>query len=183
MKFKHILIGFYSMVCALVLTLAFIKVSTNNNVPAVETENKYSEAIPYSIQMYNSIEKYSEKYSIPKSVAYNVAYRETGYRGPFDWNYNPHQNSNMGAVGPMQIITRYAHYFAGRKVTEKELKTNIALNVEISMKMLKYWYGIYNDWTLACGAYNSGKPIRNDYAVYISTTKNYLNQWDRLKVN
>jgi soluble lytic murein transglycosylase-like protein len=133
-----------------------------------------------SLQMHESIEHWSDSFNIPKYIAYNLAYKETGYRGPFHWGYNPKQVSNMGAVGPMQIIPRYAHYFAGRKVTEKELMEDIDLNVKISMKMLRYWYNIHHDWTLSCGAYNSGKPIRNEYAVYISSTKNYINKWDRI---
>jgi hypothetical protein len=48
------------------------------------------------------------------------------------------------------------------------------------MKMLRNWYSIHHDWTLACGAYNSGQPIRNDYAVYATTNKDYKNKWERL---
>ena len=66
------------------------------------------------------------------------------------------------------------------KACEKELKTNIDLNVMISMKMLRNWYSIHHDWTLAYGAYNSGQPIRNDYAVYATTNKDYKNKWERL---
>jgi hypothetical protein len=86
----------------------------------------------------------------------------------------------MGAQGPMQIITRWAHPYAGRRLSDKELKTNIDLNVKISMQMLRKWYSIHRDWTLACGAYNSGQPIRNDYAVYASSNKEYKNKWERL---
>ena len=46
--------------------------------------------------------------------------------------------------------------------------------------MLKKWYSIHKDWTLACGAYNSGKPIKNDYAIYATTNKNYKNKWNKL---
>lgn len=132
---------------------------------------------PYSLQMYHSIEKYSKQYRIPRYVAYNVAYSETGYRGPFHWNYQPVQISYAGAVGPMQIIPKYAHPFAGRKVTEKELLSNIDLNVKISMKMLRSWYNMHGNWTDACGAYNSGRPIHNDYAMYCSSNKNYKKNW------
>jgi hypothetical protein len=48
------------------------------------------------------------------------------------------------------------------------------------MQMLRKWYSIHNDWTLACGAYNSGSPIRNNYAVYATTNKHYKNKWERL---
>jgi soluble lytic murein transglycosylase-like protein len=105
---------------------------------------------------------------------------ETGYKGPFDFDYNPYQTSHMGAQGPMQIITRWAHPYAHRRLSEKELRTNIDLNVKISMQMLQKWYQIHGDWTLATGAYNSGSPIRNDYAVYASSNKDYKNKWVRL---
>ena len=133
-----------------------------------------------SLQMYESIEHWSDSFNVPKYVAYNVAYQETGYRGPFHFNYNPYQTSSAGAVGPMQIITIYAHTYAGRRLSDKELKTNIDLNVKISMQMLRVWYNIYKDWELAAGAYNSGQPIRNNYAVYAASNKDYKNKWVRL---
>ena len=133
-----------------------------------------------SLQMYESIEHWSDSFNVPKYIAYNVAYQETGYKGPFHFNYNPYQTSSAGAVGPMQIITIYAHTYAGRHLSEKELKTNIDLNVKISMQMLRVWYNIYKDWELAAGAYNSGQPIRNNYAVYAASNKDYKNKWVRL---
>ena len=133
-----------------------------------------------SLQMYESIEHWSDSFNIPKHIAYNVAYLETRYQGPFHFDYNPYQTSSAGAVGPMQIITRWARPYVRKRLSEKELKTNIDLNVKISMKMLRTWYSIYNDWTLATGAYNSGSPIRNEYAIYASSNKNYKNKWERL---
>ena len=133
-----------------------------------------------SLQMYESIEHWSDSFNIPKHIAYNVAYLETRYQGPFHFDYNPYQKSSAGAVGPMQIITRWAKPYVRKRLTEKELKTNIDLNVKISMQMLRKWYSIHHDWTLACGAYNSGSPIRNDYAVYASSNKDYKNKWERL---
>jgi soluble lytic murein transglycosylase-like protein len=96
------------------------------------------------------------------------------------WDYNPSLTSSSGAVGPMQIIPRYAHKFAGRKLSVKELKNNIDLNVMVSMKMLRKWYSIYHDWTLACGAYNTGQPVRNSYAQYATSNTNYKNKWNKL---
>lgn len=143
-------------------------------------ENLNLAAGTISLQMYESIEHWSDSFKIPKHIAYNVAYLETRYQGPFHFDYNPYQKSNAGAVGPMQVITRWAHPYAKRKISEKELKTNIDLNIRISMQMLKKWYSIHKDWTLACGAYNSGKPIKNDYAIYATTNKNYKNKWNKL---
>ena len=133
-----------------------------------------------SLQMYESIEHWSDSFGIPKYIAYNVAYLETRYQGPFDFDYNHKQTSSAGAVGPMQIITRWAQPYVRKRVTAKELRNNIDLNVMISMKMLRKWYSIHHDWTLACGAYNSGQPIRNAYAVYATTNKDYKEKWERI---
>jgi soluble lytic murein transglycosylase-like protein len=133
-----------------------------------------------SLMMYQTIEKYADSFNVPKHVAFNVAYLETHYRGPFDWDYNPERTSSAGAVGPMQIIPRYAHHFAGRRVGTKELKENIELNVLISMKMLRKWYSMYHDWTLACGAYNTGQPVRNSYAQYATSNRDYKDKWIKI---
>jgi soluble lytic murein transglycosylase-like protein len=143
-------------------------------------ENLRITAGTISLQMYESIEHWSDSFDIPKHIAYNVAYLETRYQGPFHFNYNPYQESHAGAVGPMQIITRWARPYVRKRLSEKELKTNIDLNVRISMQMLRKWYSIHKDWTLACGAYNSGSPIRNSYAVYATSNKDYKNKWNKI---
>jgi soluble lytic murein transglycosylase-like protein len=134
---------------------------------------------PFCLQMYTSIEKYSEMYNVPKYIAYNVAYLETRYQGPFHWRYDHRKVSSAGAQGPMQIITRWAHSYAQRRVGERELRNNIDLNVKISMKMLRARYDMTHDWMLACGGYNTGSPVRNSYAVFAATNKNYKNNWLR----
>jgi hypothetical protein len=45
------------------------------------------------------------------------------------------------------------------------------------MQMLRKWHSIYGDWTKACGAYNSGQPIRNEYAIYCVNNKDYKSKW------
>jgi soluble lytic murein transglycosylase-like protein len=132
---------------------------------------------PVCLQMYSCIEKYSEKYRVPRHIAFNVAFRETRYQGPFHWSYTTNHKSHSGAVGPMQIITKYSHRFAGRHVTETELMTNVDLNVSVSMKMLRKWFEVYRDWGKACGAYNTGSPVLNDYAMYCLNNKNYKKNW------
>jgi len=132
---------------------------------------------PASLQMYSSIEKYSKKYNVPKYVAYNVAFQETRYQGPFHWNYQPIHVSSAGAVGPMQIITKYSYKYVGRYVSPNELMTNIDMNVMVSMKMLRAWYNKYQDWGLACGGYNTGQGVLNSYAVFCSTNRNYKKNW------
>jgi soluble lytic murein transglycosylase-like protein len=78
----------------------------------------------------------------------------------------------------MQIMPQYASYYAGFKVKKPVLKDSIELNVEISMKMLRDWYNRYNDWGKAAGAYNTGKPIMNNYARN-AIKKNYIDHWIR----
>ena len=133
-----------------------------------------------SLQMYESIEHWSDSFQVPKHIAYNVAYLETRYQGPFDFDYEHRKTSSAGAVGPMQIITRWAHKYAGRRVTEKELRTNIDLNVMVSMKMLRARYNSTGDWAKACGGYNTGRPIINDYAQFAVSNKDYKSKWERL---
>jgi len=131
----------------------------------------------YSLKMYESIEKYSDKYEIPKYIAYNIAYLETRYRGPFDFRYNGSLVSSAGAKGPMQILPTTANYISGKSITNKELLHNVELNVEISMKLLNKLHKSYNDWSLVCGYYNTGYPKVNEYAQYCVQNKDYTKKW------
>jgi len=131
----------------------------------------------YFLFSVTSIEKYSKTYRVPKYIAYNVAYLETRYQGPFDWDYHGKLTSYAGAQGPMQIITKWAHQYAERRITEKELRTNIDLNVMISMKMLRTRYNSTGNWATACGGYNTGSAIVNEYARYCVSNKNYKAKW------
>jgi soluble lytic murein transglycosylase-like protein len=118
--------------------------------------------------MYNYIKQYADTFDIPLKYAFGVANTETGYDGPFHWKYNPSQTSSAGAVGPMQIMPSSASYFnEGVRPSRDELKTDIDLNVKISMRMLGYLKNKYGRWDLALGAYNTGKPCVNGYASRI----------------
>jgi len=134
---------------------------------------------PACLQMYNLIERKSEENNIPKYILYNVAWLETRYCGPFDWNYNPYRTSSAGAQGPMQIITRYAHKHAGYQVTAKDLRTDLELNIDVSCSMLKSLYKMYGRWDLVLGYYNTGYPQVNDYAAYGSGNRNYKVKWSK----
>jgi soluble lytic murein transglycosylase-like protein len=137
--------------------------------------------IPSSIIMYESIEKYSDIYDIPKHIAYNVAYMETKYKGPFHWKYNHTLESYAGAIGPMQIMPSTANLVKKQKVSKFDLMNDIELNVEISMCLLSILYKKYNDWSIVCGAYNTGKPVVNDYANYCNSNKNYKSKWMKIE--
>lgn len=123
---------------------------------------------PPCIQMYDAIQKYAAQENIPLRYAFGVAYAETRYKGPTQWSYNPGQSSGAGAVGPMQIMPQYGKKYAeGRSATREDFRTNIDLNVMVSMKMLRHLKDTYGDWKLAFGAYNTGRPCVNDYAVRV----------------
>lgn len=167
----------------IILVIGMITVLLVNALDKTETfEEKLEKARgTVSLRMYESIEHWSDSLKVPKYIAYNVAYLETGYRGPFHFGYKPYLVSSANAVGPMQIITTYAHPYTDRKITSRELMYDIDLNVEISMKMLNVWYKMYGNWAVACGAYNTGRPIVNEYASYAANNKNYKNKWVNFK--
>ncbi len=127
-------------------------------------------------RLYRAIHTYAPMYNIPLHVAFNVARIETGYLGPYHVTYNHKQTSHCGAEGAMQIMPQYAPYYAGFKVTKKQLRDSIELNVEISMKMLRDWHNRYKDWSKSTGAYNTGKPVLNKYAQN-AVKYGYENHW------
>ena len=72
--------------------VSFYRMASKREVVEDEIQlgiNKGLITSPTSMRMYELIEKYSDKYDVPKYIAYNVAFKETRYQGPFHWNYNP----------------------------------------------------------------------------------------------
>jgi hypothetical protein len=51
------------------------------------------------------------------------------------------------------------------------------MNIELSMKILRRSYDNHKSWAIACGKYNTGQAIVNDYAVYCSSNKSYIKNW------
>ena len=124
------------------------------------------------LQMFNSIEKYSDLYNIPRDYAYGIAYAETRYEGPFQWKYKHTQTSTAGALGPMQLMYATAKgLFPEKSFTRQELMEDIDFNVHCSMKLLRKMYDKYKDWKIVFGCYNTGKPMVNDYAVRVYNYK------------
>lgn len=124
---------------------------------------------PPCIRMYDYLQTYSEKYGVPFCIAYGVAHAETRYGGPFDWDYNPSLTSPAAAYGAMQIQVPTANsvWDHKRKITSKQLLTNLELNVETSIKLLAKLKERYGSWELALGCYNTGRPMVNGYAIEI----------------
>jgi len=120
-----------------------------------------------SIQMYFYIKKYAKLYDIPEAYAFSLAYQETNYRGPLHFSYNPEQVSTAGALGPMQIMPNTFKMVNKKSISNRRLKSDIQLNVMTSMKLLRMLHNQYQDWGLAFGAYNTGKPCINEYSQNI----------------
>jgi soluble lytic murein transglycosylase-like protein len=171
-------ITYFGLCVGVFIIFGFMSESPLSTDSIFSGSNDYSSIqSPTSMKMYELIEKYSDEYEIPKYIAYNVAYMETRYLGPFHWKYNPYQESFAGAVGPMQIMPTTSDYINKVNYSKKRLTTDIELNVETSMKLLNRLYSRYKDWSIVCGCYNTGRPIVNDYARYCASNVNFKNKW------
>lgn len=127
--------------------------------------------VPPCLEVYEQIEIYSDSFDIPKQYAYGIAYNETGYRGPFHYKYNPAQTSSANAVGPMQVKVNTARHVNKDEVTIDKLRTDVEYNIMTSMKLLRKLKNKYGDWKLVFGAYNTGSPLINDYALRVYNHK------------
>lgn len=143
----------------------------------IEYKKNHGGNTPSSIDMYENLEKYSDSFNIPKYIIYNIAYKETHYRGPFDWKYKPGLTSCVGAVGPMQVMPSTANMIHGKKISVKKLKNDIEFNIATSAELLNKLFKKYGDWKIVCGCYNTGKPIVNGYAEFCSENKDYQKNW------
>jgi soluble lytic murein transglycosylase-like protein len=180
MKVSNLIKVWYVIVCVLILISSWWMIFDNDSLSPTKRLKQASlqPNSPVSLQTYYLIEKYSEEYSIPKYIAYNVAFLETTYQGPFDWNYNPFLVSSAGAVGPMQVMVKTAEYINKEETTKTELKNSLDLNISTSMKLLKKLHDKYKDWGLTCGYYNTGYPRVNDYASFCISNKDYTKNWN-----
>jgi soluble lytic murein transglycosylase-like protein len=180
MKTKNLVILSYTFLVSCFIFLAFKPIGEEYkyliNLPS---KSKFDSKSPKSLVMFELIEKYSTKYGIPKHVAYNIAYKETRYQGPFHWQYNPHQTSYAGAIGAMQIMPGTSKLINKVTVPNEKLMNDLEFNVKTSMKLLNKLYKKYKDWEIVCGCYNTGKPIVNDYARFCASNLNYKSNWSK----
>lgn len=117
-----------------------------------------------SKKMEEAIKIYSNQYGVPEKIAFNIAYTETGYKGPHHKSYNPARVSRCGALGPMQLMPRYAKKYLPSKRSPRDLLHDVYLNVEISMKMLASLKDRFGTWERAVAAYATGNPRPNFYS-------------------
>ena len=131
----------------------------------IENKAIYDSKIP-AMKMYYCIEKYSKEYDVPKDYLKAIAFQETKYCGPTDYNYDPNHTSSANALGPMQVKLSTAKLL-DKNITQDKLLLDIDSNIRISAQLLKYLYNRYGDWQLAFGAYNTGHPCKNNYSKLI----------------
>jgi hypothetical protein len=177
-KISRIIKFLYVSICVLVGVCCWSLVTKQENKFYKNLEKASLEkGSPVSLKTYYLIEKYSKKYNIPKHIAYNIAYLETSYKGPFDWKYNPFLSSSAGAVGPMQVMVSTAKYVNKKTVSSHTLKNDLELNISTSMKLLNILHSQYDDWGIVCGYYNTGYPKINGYATFCISNKDYNKNW------
>ena len=114
--------------------------------------------------VHQAVLTHSAAYDVPAEIVFAILYYETGYRGENQKSYNGARTSRCGAVGPMQVMPRYAKRFAGRSVSRSELRSNYNLNIKVGVKMLAYQYKLYGSWAKVLGAYSTGRPVANWYS-------------------
>lgn len=137
----------------------------------VRIPDSIDQGVPPSIQMYKYIKAYADTFNIPLKYAFGIAHAETGYKGPFHWNYNPSQSSGAGAEGPMQIMLATARGNNKDNVSRERLRTDIEYNVRTSLKLLRKLYNKYRNWKIVFGVYNTGRPCINGYAEKVFNHK------------
>ena len=184
MKIQGIILFTTLILSTIVLTTSFKIMNNKEEIkPSIELSELGNSDVSYPtpLKMYELIDHYSNIYEIPKHIAFNVAYLETRYKGPFDWKYKPSQTSCAGAVGPMQIMPATANFVHRQKISKGNLKNDIELNIKTSMKLLHQLYNRYGNWKIVCGCYNTGRPIVNGYASFCVNNKNYQKNWVYIK--
>jgi soluble lytic murein transglycosylase-like protein len=144
----------------------FLKIEDSSYPQNQEKHRKIKKTfVPSNIETFDAIKKHSNNYDVPFKYALGIAYKETRYKGPNHWNYNPRLVSSGGALGAMQIMPSTGKMlWKDREVTEEMLLHDTDFNVETSMKLLSRLYDKYKDWKIVFGCYNTGKPIINSYA-------------------
>lgn len=161
---KLTIIGLVLFTLLSIIASSFVNSTTKLPVP---NQDSLLRRAPDCIKMYYYIRAYADTFNIPHQYAFGVAYVETHYSGPLDSTYNPRQCSRCGALGPMQIMPATARLIEGKSVSNKKLKNDVEYNVKLSMRLLRILYDKYGNWKLVFGAYNTGKPIVNNYALKV----------------
>lgn len=172
MNYQNLYYAFVVFILFVIYSYQMDEQPNNENYSIEVASSDINMSAPPCLRMYDAIIKYADRYNIPKTYAFGIAYAETRYEGPFDWNYRHTQTSCVGAIGPMQIMPSTAKLmWKNLNFTNAYLKSNIEFNVHTSMKLLRKLHDRYGDWKIVFGCYNTGKPMVNDYAVKVYNHK------------
>ena len=170
-KIKHLFQISFVLILVVLLFCGF-KTKRSSSILINETEFLSLSSQPSCLKMYFSIEKYADKYGVPKRYVYGIAYNETKYGGPLQFDYDHKQISKSGALGPMQVLLSTARWiWDDDKITKKKLLNDVDFNVETSIKYLSMLHAKYKDWKIAFAYYNTGYPKINSYAMRVYTHK------------
>lgn len=167
-------------VVTLTLSTSAIGLVDANPTPIVQNQDSLIKAAPDCVKMYYYLKAYADTFDIPHKYAFGIANAETNYRGPMHVRYNPRQRSVCGALGPMQIMPSTASSIEGKPISKHKLKNDVEYNVKLSMRLLRILYNKYGNWKLAFGAYNTGRPVVNKYALKVF---NYDIPWTTETIN
>lgn len=165
---------FISITCLSIL----ISIGIYYNTPT-QKQNTFFEIKdpPIPLKMYYAIETECSKHMIPRHIAYNIAYMETRYRGPFDIAYKHNLISSVGALGPMQVMASTAEFITKTPIDNDDLLYDVNVNVNASIRLLKYLHDKYGSWEIACSYYNTGKKCINNFGVYCANNIDYQSKW------
>jgi soluble lytic murein transglycosylase-like protein len=159
------------VVGAVAITTFSVTEPEKNIQQEIRIPDSIDQSSPPSLQMYKYIKEYADTFDIPLKYAFGIAKAETGYNGPFHWEYNPNQTSSAGAEGPMQILLSTARYLNKDNVPRIKLRTDLKYNIRTSMGYLRRLYNRYKSWPIVFGYYNTGYPRVNDYALRVVNHK------------
>jgi soluble lytic murein transglycosylase-like protein len=171
MILNNIKIGIVAVVSAATTFTATVQTNEPEVKQEVRVPKVTKQSIPPCMQVYNCIKQYADTFDIPLRYAFGVAKVETGYLGPFHWDYNHAQGSSAGALGPMQIMLPTARSNNHDNVSRERLRNDIEYNVRTSMKVLRKLYNKYGNWKIVFGCYNTGRPCINGYAERVYNHK------------
>lgn len=169
MRFFHLIL---ILIGSVIASFTFREFSDDDLVS--ESELKDIEWQSPSLRMYVAIKKYSAEFKIPEKIAFAFAWHETRYQGPNHQGYEWRLISKSGALGPMQIMPVAGRNFCPGKYSDSMMLNDIDYNVRTSMKLIRYLKDRFGTWERAAGAYNTGQPVVNSYAVGVA--KGYY-QW------
>ncbi len=105
--------------------------------------------LPY----YETVEKYSEEYAVPKEVIYSVMNTESSFKSD--------AVSHKGAIGLMQITPETFEWLVSKSGEEVSSSPELLYKPEINIKYGTYFlsllYTEFGVWDTVFAAYNAGR--------------------------